>query len=137
MHELSIAYSLVQMASTAAEQEGIKQVTAVHLKLGALSGVIKDALLFSYDIATQNTVLAGSKLIIEDVPVVVNCPNCGAVELPNIQRFRCPRCDLVTADIQQGKELQISALEYEDEGVAEDVATDDNVVGDRPQRVSS
>lgn len=135
MHELSIAYSLVQMASAAAEEEGITQVTAVHLKLGALSGVIQDALLFSYDIATKDTVLAGSKLIIEDVPVVVNCSCCGEVELANIQRFRCPVCDVVTADIVRGKELQISALEYEDGEPTDDEVG--GVVGHRPQQIGS
>ena len=35
------------------------KVSAVHLRLGALSGVVKDALLFSYEVACQDTPLAG------------------------------------------------------------------------------
>ena len=115
MHELSIAYSLTEIAGAAVEAEGIEQVEAVHLKLGALSGVIKDALLFSYDIATKGTILAGSKLIIHEVPVIVKCATCGEVELPNIQSFRCPHCDTLTADIRQGKEVEIISIEYREE----------------------
>jgi hydrogenase nickel incorporation protein HypA/HybF len=40
MHELSIAMSIVELAEEEAERRGV-QVTAVHLKLGALSGVVK------------------------------------------------------------------------------------------------
>lgn len=115
MHELSIAYSLVQMAGEAAANAGIHSVQAVHLRLGALSGVVEEALLFSYDIAAQGTILEGSRLIIEKIPITVHCPTCGEVELPTMQRFRCPICETPTADIVRGKEMEISALEFEDE----------------------
>ena len=114
MHELSIAYSLVQTAAHAAQAAGIEQVQVVHLQLGALSGVVKEALLFSYDIAVEGTVLAGSRLEIETLPVVIHCATCGDVQLPTIQRFRCPICDVASADIRQGKELEIVSLEYEE-----------------------
>lgn len=114
MHELSIARSLVNVTSETAVNAGIQLVKTVHLKLGELSGVVSDALLFSYDIATQGTVLEGSQLKIETIPVAVDCPNCGVVELPSVQRFRCPHCDTATAVIVRGKELEISHLEYDD-----------------------
>jgi hydrogenase nickel incorporation protein HypA/HybF len=68
MHELSVALSLIELA----EEEGGRlggRVCAVHIKLGALAGVVKDALLFSYEIACQDTSLAGSQLVIEDTPL--------------------------------------------------------------------
>ena len=76
MHELSIAMSIVEMAEEEAEQRGGVQVSAVHLKLGALSGVVKEALLSSYEMACEDTPLKGSRLVIEEVPVVVFCPSC-------------------------------------------------------------
>jgi hydrogenase nickel incorporation protein HypA/HybF len=51
MHELSIAMSIVDLAIEEAARRGGVQVNAVHLKLGQLSGVVKDALLFSYDVS--------------------------------------------------------------------------------------
>lgn len=115
MHELSIAYNLVKAAEDAARDAGVTQVSVVHLRLGALSGVVKDALLFSYDIATEGTLLAGSQLAIEDVPVVVFCPICNAEKtLESVQRFRCPTCDTLTGDIRQGKELELISLECDD-----------------------
>ena len=64
MHELSIAASIVELASEEAERQR-GRVEVVHLKLGALSGVVRDALLFSWDLACDQTPLAGAKLEIE------------------------------------------------------------------------
>jgi hydrogenase nickel incorporation protein HypA/HybF len=59
MHELSIAMSIVELAEEEAEQRGV-QIEAVHLKLGALVGIVKEALLSCYEMACENTPLAGS-----------------------------------------------------------------------------
>ncbi|MCB0155568.1 MAG: hydrogenase maturation nickel metallochaperone HypA [Anaerolineae bacterium] len=113
MHELSIAYNLVEIAGQAALEVNAKKVDVVNLRLGALSGVVKEALLFSYDIVIEDTILAGSRLEIEELPVVVHCPRCGVNStLPGIQLFRCSQCGEPTADIVQGKELDIVSLEY-------------------------
>src|SRR5471032_3336946 len=55
MHELSIAMSIVEMAQEEADQRGGARVNAVYLKLGALAGVVKDALLLSYELACEGT----------------------------------------------------------------------------------
>jgi len=114
MHELSIAMSIVDTALEESQRRGL-QVSAVHLRLGALSGVVKDALLFSYEMACQDTALQGSRLIVEDVPVVVFCPQCQQRRaLDSIQSFACPECDAPTRDILQGKELEVFALEVQE-----------------------
>jgi hydrogenase nickel incorporation protein HypA/HybF len=106
--------SIVETAQEEAERRSVK-VTAVHLRLGALSGVVKDALLFSYEMACQDTPLEGSRLIVEEVPVVVFCPTCRARRtLPTVQCFECPECRTPTGDIVQGKELEVFALEVEE-----------------------
>ena len=114
MHELSIAMGIVDAALDEARQRGV-QVSAVHLRLGALSGVVKDALLFSYEVACQDTPLAGSRLIVEDVPVVVFCARCNDTRvLSSVQSFSCPECNTPTMDIRKGKELEVFALEVEE-----------------------
>jgi hydrogenase nickel incorporation protein HypA/HybF len=114
MHELSIAMGIVEAALDEAQTRGVR-VSAVHLRLGALSGVVKDALLFSYEIACQDTALAGSRLVVEDVPVMVFCPQCKEKRtLPSVQSFCCPECGAPTRDVLQGKELEVFALEVEE-----------------------
>jgi hydrogenase nickel incorporation protein HypA/HybF len=114
MHELSIAQSLVEVALAAAEQAQATRIKALHLRLGLLAGVVKEALLFSYEIATADTLLAESRLIIEEVPVMIYCPHCAQTSiLPDIQAFRCRYCGAFSADIRQGRELEIHSLEIE------------------------
>jgi Zn finger protein HypA/HybF involved in hydrogenase expression len=36
--------------------------------LGALSGVVKDALMFSYEVTRQDTAQQGTQLIVEECP---------------------------------------------------------------------
>lgn len=114
MHELSIAYDLVETAVAAAEAHHLSQIDVVRLRLGAMSGVVKEALLFGYDIATENTLLAGSRLEIEELPVIIYCPQCQIEQtLDTIQYFCCPVCDTPTSHIVQGKEIEIVSLEYD------------------------
>lgn len=112
MHELSIALSIVETASEEAERRGGVGVDAVHLKVGLLSGVVKEALLFSYDLSCEGTPLEGSRLVIEEVPVAVFCPSCEAEREPeSLQMFRCAVCQTPTAEVVRGRELEIVAME--------------------------
>jgi hydrogenase nickel incorporation protein HypA/HybF len=114
VHELSIAMGIVDAAIDEARQRGV-HVSAVHLRLGALSGVVKDALLFSYEVACQDTPLAGSRLIVEDIPVTIFCPRCQQTRtLESVQSFLCPECGTPSMDVRQGKELEVFALEVEE-----------------------
>ncbi len=114
MHELSIAMSIVEMAQEEATRRDV-QVCAVHLRLGPLSGVVKEALLSSYEMACFDTPLKNSRLVIEDVPVVVYCSKCKAERtLPSMQLFCCPECENPTPDVVHGKELEVVALEVDE-----------------------
>jgi len=115
VHELSIALSMIEMATEEALRFGDTRVNALHLKLGPLSGVVKDALLFSYDVASNGTRLEGSRLVIEDVPVVIYCSPCQAERtLESIQIFCCPVCGALSSAVVRGNELEFVAMEIED-----------------------
>jgi hydrogenase nickel incorporation protein HypA/HybF len=114
MHELSVAMSIVEMAEEEAENRGAR-VNAVHLKLGALAGVVKDALLSSYELACEGTGLQGSRLVIEEIPIVVYCYKCLAPRtLDSIQWFACPECKSPVSEVIHGRELQVTALEIQE-----------------------
>jgi hydrogenase nickel incorporation protein HypA/HybF len=123
MHELSIAMSIIEGASQEAISRGGTRVHSVHLKLGPLSGVVKDALMFSYELACEGTFLEGSELVIEETPVVVYCPNCEMEKtLDSIQRFCCPACGTLTPEVVSGKQLELVAIEITD--LEDDLAPD-------------
>lgn len=114
MHELSIAMSIVQFAAEEAARLGGARVTTIHLRLGAFSGVVKQALLSSFAVACADTPLAGSRLIVEDVPVVAYCSGCDARRQVNSDRWLvCSECGTPTPEIVQGRELEVTALELD------------------------
>lgn len=112
MHELSIALSIVDLATEEAQRHGADRVEAVHLKVGRLSGVVPRALLASYDLACENTPLAGSRLLIEDVPVAIHCAVCSDVrEIASMDAFVCTTCGTPSAVVVRGREIELVALE--------------------------
>lgn len=114
MHELSIALSIVDVVEEESATRGGVRVSAVHLRLGALSGVVREALVSSYNLACEGTPLQGSHLVIEEHPVVVYCQTCGERRrLPSIQRFCCPVCG-AAGEVVQGREIEVTAFEIEE-----------------------
>jgi hydrogenase nickel incorporation protein HypA/HybF len=115
MHELSIAMSIVELALEEIERRGQVCVNAIYVKVGALAGVVSLALSSAYEIACEGTSLQGSALIIETVPVTVLCPQCQKeLQIASLQLFCCPLCQTPTADIRQGRELEVVAMEIEE-----------------------
>jgi hydrogenase nickel incorporation protein HypA/HybF len=114
MHELSIAMSIIEIAQEESERRGV-QVSAVHLKLGELSGVVKEALLGSFEMACEDTPLKDARLIIEELPVLIFCATCQAQRpISSVQLFCCAECGTPSGDVVQGKELEVVALEIEE-----------------------
>jgi hydrogenase nickel incorporation protein HypA/HybF len=112
LHELSIAVSMVERVLEESESRGGLRVEAVHLKLGVLSGVDKDALAFSYEVACDGTALAGSSLIIDLIPLLIYCDVCAAERSPlSNWEIACPDCHSPSQKILRGRELEVSALE--------------------------
>jgi hydrogenase nickel incorporation protein HypA/HybF len=115
MHELSIVASIVDTVTESVAAYPGARVVEVRLRVGALASVIEDSLQFCYGIATDGTPLAGSKLVVKILPVVMHCESCAAdVELEGLQSFRCPRCGEPCSDLRQGRELEIEAIEIDE-----------------------
>jgi hydrogenase nickel incorporation protein HypA/HybF len=114
MHELSIALSILDLAETEAARRGGVRITAIHLKLGPLAGVVKEALLSAYDLAREGASCKDAVLCIEEVPIVVYCPSCAAERTPlSLQQLCCGACGTPTPRIVSGRELDVVALEIE------------------------
>jgi hydrogenase nickel incorporation protein HypA/HybF len=114
MHELSVAMSILDMAGEEAERRGGVRVLGIHLKLGPLSGVAKEALLSAFGLAREGDPLADAELVIEEVPLVVYCPKCQDKRAAvSVQELCCVECGTFTADVISGRELEMVALEIQ------------------------
>jgi hydrogenase nickel incorporation protein HypA/HybF len=115
MHELSVALSIVDAVEEEAERHS-GHVEAIHLRLGPLAGVVKEALLSAWDLACESSPLAGVRLVVEDVPIVVYCATCQSQQaVTSMQWLCCAKCETPAHEIVQGRELEIRALEIRDD----------------------
>jgi hydrogenase nickel incorporation protein HypA/HybF len=114
MHELSIALSILDLATEEAHKRGSVRVLKIHLRLGPLSGVVKEALLSSYELARESTPLEEAQLMIEDVPVQVHCPTCKTTRaVASVQQLCCAECGTPSPDVVSGRNLEVVAMEIE------------------------
>ena len=111
MHELSIALNIVDGALEEARRLGASAVRAVHLRLGRLSGVDKEALLFSFGVARADTPLQSSLLVIEDAEVVILCSKCGEKPSRSLPVLACSECGALAQRVVRGQELEITGME--------------------------
>lgn len=120
MHELSIALRIVETVETALTDEPHVVVETVTVRVGALTGLVPEALAFSWEVATDDTRLRGSRLQIEVVDAAGFCENCGVERvIDSLQAFRCPACGTPITQITGGHEMEIAYIEVAD--VASDV----------------
>jgi hydrogenase nickel incorporation protein HypA/HybF len=112
MHELSVALGLIEGIQDAASRDGFERVLSVHVRVGALSGIAPDALLFSWKLASAGTLAEDSTLEIEDVPLLVFCEYCEAERAPRPGTgLICPECGHACPTIVRGRDLQLVAVE--------------------------
>src|SRR5579859_2269429 len=108
MHELSIALSILDLAAEEAERRGGARVLGIHLKLGPLSGVAKEALLSAYALAREGSPMEDARLVIEEVPLLAHCPTCAATRtVASPQQLCCAQCGTPTGHLVSGQELEV------------------------------
>jgi hydrogenase nickel incorporation protein HypA/HybF len=115
MHELSVALRIVEALDQemATEPEDLV-VSTVAIQVGTLTGLVPEALLFSWAFATDGSTLKGSKLDIHVVDAAGYCPQCREEQtLTNLQSMRCPVCRTPIAQITGGNELEILTVEVQ------------------------
>ena len=110
MHELSIAESVVQVASRHAEG---RRVTKVYLKVGHLRQVVPSALAFSFELVAHGTPAEGAKLEMQQVPATGVCKECGEESCLDAFPLQCRSCRSHDLEIIEGEELLVESLELE------------------------
>jgi hydrogenase nickel incorporation protein HypA/HybF len=107
MHELSITQSVVDAVS---EHAAGAQVVGVRLRIGALSGVVPDALRFCFELVSEGTCLQGAELRIDEVPGAGYCRSCGSELTLTDLILLCP-CGSADVDVVSGRDLTVQSIE--------------------------
>ena len=111
MHELSIAESVVRIAT---RQAAGRRVTKVWMKVGHLRQVVPSALSFSFGLVAEGTPAEEAQLEIEEIPVSGECRRCGERSQPEDFPLLCAACGSADLEILRGEELLVESLELEE-----------------------
>jgi hydrogenase nickel incorporation protein HypA/HybF len=115
---MAIAKSLIGILEEEMEKHGVRKLSRVRVKYGALSGVVPDALAQSFQISIMDTPLDGAELVLEEVPLRLKCSDCGVEFSPEEESLLvlmpCPECgEEIGHEVVEGKELYIDGMDAE------------------------
>jgi hydrogenase nickel incorporation protein HypA/HybF len=112
VHELSIAESMVRVASRHAAGRPVLKVT---VRVGHLRQVVPSALEFAFELVAEGTAVEGAELEIEEVAAAGRCRDCGVDSELGAFPLACGACGSLNVEITRGEELLVDSLELEEE----------------------
>lgn len=118
MHELSVTESILEIALRHGREAGADSVTELFLVIGELSSIVDDSVQFYWDIVSEGTAAAGSKLHFRRVPGRLGCRTCGHTYSPR-EDLPCLACGGIDIDILAGEEFYLEAIEVATPGLAD------------------
>ncbi|MBS3788427.1 hydrogenase maturation nickel metallochaperone HypA [Candidatus Bipolaricaulota bacterium] len=123
MHEYSIARELIDTLTEQVDEDKLSRTKKVHLELGELRVISREALSQAFKIVTEDTILNGAELDFEEVSLLAKCRKCGFEGEVNydddlslhfsVPVLSCPDCGS-PVDILSGNELSVESLTIED-----------------------
>lgn len=113
MHELSLTQSIVELAVEYARREQAAVIRSVTVEIGALSGVMADAVAFAFDVCSQGTLAQGATLEIRHLPGRGRCLACHAETDMEILSHVCPACGSLALETLQGQEMRFIEMEID------------------------
>ena len=111
---MSIAKSLIDILKDEMINHHVKTIRSVRLNIGQMSAVVPDALSFCFHVITKGTDLERVKLIMDIVPLMGSCSECGnEFEIINYN-FICSKCGGKKIITIGGKDMSIVEMEVEE-----------------------
>ena len=111
MHEVGIMQSALDIALERAERQGAEQILCLGLRVGALSGVVPDALEFAFEVLKRGTIAENAHMEVEYIPLRIYCPLCKREFTLDDFFYLCPECDNPQTEVRQGRELDVRFVE--------------------------
>lgn len=113
MHEMSLCEGVLHVLETEAKTQGFSKVKTVWLEIGDLSSVEPEAMLFSFDVVTRNSLAEGAELKIINIPGDAWCMQCSKNVAVKQRYDECPDCGSYQLQVTTGDEMKIKELEVE------------------------
>lgn len=112
MHELGVVFHCIKQINGVAAENNVKRINSVTVELGEVSTVIPYFFEDCWNWAVKKeTVLKDAKIIIETIPAVTHCEDCGK-NYPTVKHGKtCPHCGSLNTFLVTGNEINIKQIE--------------------------
>ncbi|MCX6152682.1 MAG: hydrogenase maturation nickel metallochaperone HypA [Candidatus Kapabacteria bacterium] len=114
MHEVSIASEIIEIVRQNLPDGFDNKVKSVKLDLGEFTNIVPEALKFGFEVLTEGTELDGAQLIMNILPLKIECQICENVSLTEPGYFFCVKCGTDKVNIISGKEMKVVEIEIYD-----------------------
>ncbi len=111
MHELAIAEAICTQVQSYMEKD--QRLVKVVVECGPMSGVVPDALHFSFGIASKHAGLGEVALDLITPKAPATCPICELQFEIEEMWAHCPECNHSPVTVEGGRELRIKHIEVE------------------------
>lgn len=113
MHELSLVCSICDVINEKVAEFGASKVTSVKIVAGELCGIEDQTLKSCFELISEKTAAEGAEMIIQHLPIKVQCRNCGNEYETGIPFLKCPKCGNDSIKIISGNEFYIDSISVE------------------------
>lgn len=129
MHEMGIMEGVLDSALKSAQQAHALRIRKITLSIGDMTECIDDALQFSFEILSENTLAQGATLVLNKVSPRSVCLDCRKEFDHDRFHRQCPYCQSYSTDLIAGRELSIDSIEVDLPDYNKDVS-EGNVASD-------
>ena len=110
MHEIGVVRSMVKTVTAFAEANQITDIAEIVVDVGELSLVIPKYVEEIYPVATEGTILEGTKLIMNVIPGMAECDDCDEIFNVIEHEGYCPHCGSFEKTILTGRDFLIREI---------------------------
>jgi hydrogenase nickel incorporation protein HypA/HybF len=112
MHEASIVHSLLQQVAEHVPRNA--DVLSVQVRVGRLTGISPDALLFYFEALRGESIGEQCDLVVAQPPLRARCEACHREQEFTDWEWECAMCKSGPLLYLNGSELELEAIEVED-----------------------
>ena len=121
MHELSVCQEIIIQVNEIAFQNQASSIESITLQVGPLSGVEAPLLKQAFPFAAAQTIAENAELIIEELPIVVECKQCGTHSNVVANKLICSQCGDYHTQLISGDEMLLASVELTRENTEENI----------------
>jgi len=113
LHELGLTQNIIDLAIEHAEREQARRVRTITVEIGALSGVMAEAVQFAFDVCSKGTLADGAHLEIRPIAGRGQCLDCHRLAEISTLTHVCPHCGNLALEIIAGQEMTFTEMEID------------------------